>query len=64
MSEYEEEIERINHNLRQIRKELNDMSHAVVRIEEDIMWIKTIVTWVIGLVSALIGLSLWSILLL
>ena len=58
MSEWEEEIERINHNLRQIRKELNDMSHAVARIEKDVEWIKTIIKWGLTLLAFLIGLSI------
>jgi len=58
MSEWEEEIERINHNLRQIRRELNDMSHAVARIEKDVEWIKTIIKWGLTLLAFLIGLSI------
>ena len=58
MGEWEEEIERINHNLRQIRRELNDMSHAVARIEKDVEWIKTIIKWGLTLLAFLIGLSI------
>jgi len=58
MSEWEEEIERINHNLRQIRRELNDMSHAIARIEKDVEWIKTIIKWGLTLLAFLIGLSI------
>ena len=58
MSEYEEEIERINHNLRQMRRELNDISHAVARIEKDVEWIKTIIKWGLTLLAFLIGLSI------
>jgi len=58
MSEWEEEIERINHNLRQIRKELNDMSHVIARIEKDVEWIKTIIKWGLTLLAFLIGLSI------
>jgi len=58
MSEYEEEIERINHNLRQMRRELNDISHAVARIEKDVEWIKTIIKWGLTLLAFLIGLSM------
>jgi len=58
MSEWEEEIERINHNLRQIRRELNDMSHAVARIEKDVEWIRTIIKWGLTLLAFLIGLSI------
>ena len=49
MSEYEEEIERINHNLRQIRKELNDMSHALARVEGKMEGIEKALSWIIGL---------------
>jgi len=58
MSEWKEEIERINHNLRQIRKELNDMSHAIARLEESVEWIKTIIKWGLTLLAFLIGLSI------
>jgi len=58
MSEWEEEIERINHNLRQIRKELNDISHTMVRLEESVEWIKTIIKWGLTLLAFLIGLSI------
>jgi len=58
MSEWEEEIERINHNLRQIRKELNDMSHTIARLEESVEWIKTIIKWGLTLLAFLIGLSI------
>jgi len=58
MSEWEEEIERINHNLRQIRKELNDMSHTMARLEESVEWIKTIIKWGLTLLAFLIGLSI------
>ena len=58
MSEWEEKIERINHNLRQIRKELNDMSHVVARLEESVEWIKTIIKWGLTLLAFLIGLSI------
>jgi len=58
MGEYEEEIERINHNLRQIRRELNDMSHTIARLEESVEWIKTIIKWGLTLLAFLIGLSI------
>jgi len=58
MSEWEEEIERINHNLRQIRRELNDMSHTMARLEESVEWIKTIIKWGLTLLAFLIGLSI------
>jgi len=58
MGEWEEEIERINHNLRQIRKELNDMSHTMARLEESVEWIKTIIKWGLTLLAFLIGLSI------
>jgi len=49
MSEWEEEIERVNHNLRQIRRELNDMSHAVARIEGKVEGMEKTLSWIIGL---------------
>jgi len=51
MSEWEEEIERINHNLRQIRKELNDMSHCLARVEERVEATKQMISWMIGLLA-------------
>jgi len=58
MSEWKEEIERINHNLRQIRRELNDISHTMARLEESVEWIKTIIKWGLTLLAFLIGLSI------
>jgi len=58
MEEIEERIEQINHNLRMVRRELNDMSHAVARIEKDVEWIKTIIKWGLTLLAFLIGLSI------
>ncbi len=49
MSEWEEEIERINHNLRQIRRELNDMSHAIARIEGKVESMEKTLSWIIGI---------------
>ena len=58
--EVEKRIERIEQELEQVRKFVNDISHSVARLEEDVQWIKMIGTWIIGLVSGVLGLSLWS----
>jgi len=58
--EIEKRIERIEQELEQVRKFVNDISHSVARLEENVQWIKIIGTWVIGLVSGVLGLSLWS----
>jgi len=55
-------IEKIEREVVEVRKFVNDISHSVARLEEDIQWIKIIGTWIIGLVSGLLGLSLWSLL--
>ena len=56
----ERRIEKIEQELEQVRKFVNDISYAVARLEEDVQWIKIIGTWIIGLVSGVLGLSLWS----
>jgi len=60
--EIEKRIEKIEREVVEVRKFVNDISHSVARLEEDIQWIKIIGTWIIGLVSGLLGLSLWSLL--
>jgi len=56
----EKRIEKIERELEQVRKFVNDISHSVARLEEDVQWIKMIGTWIIGLISGVLGLSLWN----
>jgi len=58
----ERRIEKIEQEVVEVRKFVNDISHTVARLEEDVQWIKIIGTWIIGLVSGILGLSLWSLL--
>jgi len=51
MEEIEERIEQINHNLRMVRRELNDISHRLARVEERVEATKQMVSWMIGLLA-------------
>jgi len=42
----------------EVRKYVNDMSHSLVRVEEDIRWIKFVLKWGLTLIAFLIGLSI------
>jgi len=61
--EWKERIERIEKEVIEIRKFVNDMSHTVARVEDSIEWIKVTITWVIGLIAGCFGLMLSSIIL-
>jgi len=51
-------VEKIEKEVREVRKYLNDMSHALVRVEEDIKWIKFVLKWGLTLIAFLMGLSI------
>jgi len=51
MEEIEERIEQINHNLRMVRRELNDISHRLARVEERVEATKQMISWMIGLLA-------------
>jgi len=51
-------IEKIEREVREVRKYLNDMSHALARVEEDIKWIRFVLKWGLTLIAFLIGLSI------
>jgi len=51
-------IEKMEKEIVEIRRELNDMSHAIARLEEGVEWIKTIIKWGLTLLAFLIGLSI------
>jgi len=51
-------IEKIEREVRDVRKYVNDMSHALARVEEDIKWIKFVLKWGLTLIAFLIGLSI------
>ena len=51
MEEIEKRIEQINHNLRMVRRELNDISHRLARVEERVEATKQMISWMIGLLA-------------
>jgi len=53
-----ERIKGIEKEIVEIRKYVNDMSHALARVEEDIKWIKFVLKWGLSLIAFLIGLSI------
>jgi len=53
-----ERIEGIEKEIVEMRKYVNDMSHALARVEEDIKWIKFVLKWGLTLIAFLIGLSI------
>jgi len=50
-------IERVEKEVEKVREYVNDMSHILVRVEEDIKWIKFVLKWGLTLIAFLIGLS-------
>ncbi|RLC77716.1 MAG: hypothetical protein DRI61_10995 [Chloroflexi bacterium] len=53
-----EEIKKIEREIEEIRKYVNDMSHTVGKLEEDIRWIKFVLKWGLTLIAFLIGMSI------
>ena len=51
-------IEKMEKEIAEVRKYVNDMSHSLVRVEEDIRWIKFVLKWGLTLIAFLIGLSI------
>ena len=51
-------IERIEKEVEKVRGYVNDMSHTLARVEEDINWIKFVLKWGLTLIAFLIGLSI------
>jgi len=56
--EVPQEVEKIEKEIEEMRKYVNDMSHVLVRVEEDIKWIKFVLKWGLTLLAFLIGLSI------
>jgi len=52
------EVERLREEVREIRKHMNDTSHIVAKMEEDINWIKTVIKWGFVIISFLLGLNI------
>ena len=48
-------LERIEREVEEIRKYVNDMSHSVVRLEESINWIKMGIRIMFGVLGIIIG---------
>jgi len=51
-------IEKMEKEIVEVRKYVNDMSHILVRVEEDIKWIKFVLKWGLSLIAFIIGLSI------
>jgi len=51
-------IERIEEDVAEIKGCLNDISHTVARVEEDIKWIIRMIKWLFGVIGFLVGLIL------
>ncbi len=51
-------IGKIEKEMEEMRKYVNDISHALARVEEDIKWIKFVLKWGLTLIAFLIGLSI------
>ena len=56
--EITERIEEMEKEIAEVRKYVNDMSHSLVRVEEDIRWIKFVLKYGLTLIAFLIGLSI------
>jgi len=52
----ERKIEKIEGEVAEIHKYVNDMSHTVVRMEESVEWIKTMLKWGFTIIAFLMGL--------
>ena len=54
--EGEERIKKIEREVAEIRKYVNDMSHTVARVEESVEWIKMMLKWGFTIMAFLMGL--------
>ena len=54
----ENRIEKVEKEVEEVCRYLNDMSHALARVEEDIKWIRFVLKWGLTLIAFLIGLSI------
>jgi len=51
-------IERIEEDIAEIKGYLNDMSHTLAKVEEDVKWQTRLIKWLFGVVGFLAGLIL------
>jgi len=51
-------IEKLEKEVAEVRKYINDMSHLLARVEEDIKWIKFVLKWGLTLICFMLGLSI------
>ena len=51
-------IEHIEAEIKEVRKYVNDISHSLARVEEDIKWIKSILKWGLTIICFMLGLSI------
>jgi len=52
------EMGEIMGEIREVRRHVNDISHTVARLEEDIKWIKTVLKWAVVVMGFLLGLNI------
>jgi len=51
-------IERVEEDIAEIKGYLNDMSHTLARVEEDVKWQTRLIKWLFGVIGFLAGLIL------
>jgi len=51
MEEVKEKIEKLAEEVKSIRRELNDLSHAVARVETKVEDMEKTLSWIIGLMA-------------
>ena len=54
-------VEKIERDVAEIKKSLNDMSHVLARVEEDVKWQTRLIKWMFGAIGFLAGLILTTI---
>jgi len=51
-------IEKVEKEVAEVRKYVNDMSHLLAKVEEDIKWIKFVLKWGLTFICFMLGLSI------
>jgi len=51
-------IEKIEKDVAEVKRCLNDMSHTLARVEEDVKWQTRLIKWLFGVIGFLAGLIL------
>jgi len=57
----EKRLERIEREVEEIRKYVNDISHAIGRVEEGMEWIKMAIRILFGVIGIVLGLVITTI---